>query len=77
MKDRLDGNYGDPWITPNLASFGGNKRGAINDGVESSNTYFWDSDRGIKDPEECGWNYGHMRVYARGGSRNYNTELGY
>lgn len=81
VKDRLDGVASDPSISPQLDANGGTKHGYVDDGPEKqwydSN---YDADSGIKEGLSCntGWDWGHMRLYARSTSdRNYNIVWGY
>lgn len=78
VKNRLDGQGGDPNITPTWNFFGSTKWGHIYDGsdYQGRGLVEWDSDRGIKDHASCRWNHMHVRFYANGNS-NYNSRLGY
>ena len=76
VKDRLDGRYHDPSISPNLNNvLAGWKYAHIDDGPEHVGSY-WDSDKGLKNSPGCNWNFGHMRFYANSDT-NYNPTLGY
>ena len=76
VKDRLDGRWHDPSISPNLNNvLAHHKFAYVDDGHDHQGSY-WDEDKGLKNHTGCFWNFGHMRFYANGDS-NYNPTLGY
>ena len=73
VKHRTDGKGNDPSISPQLGVIGSSKFAHIDD----NDYYEWDSDRGKKNNNHCGWNWGHARFYSTGpNDYNYNPTLG-
>ena len=78
VKDRLDGEGGDPSIPGMLRSRVGARQYAYMDDHQTQNQFEWDRDSGFKNVNNCRWNLAHMRVYATGDNdRNYNQTYGY
>ena len=76
IKDRLDGKGNDPSISPKLDGAYSAKYSYMGDGPEQTGSN-WDGDNGIKKYRHCGWNSGHMRIYAQSGEdHNYDASLG-
>ena len=76
VKDRIDGEGGDPTISPALDSSGSGKKAWVDDGTQQTGSS-WDSDAGIKEGNNCGYD-DHMRFYAQSGEdRNYNVQWEY
>ena len=76
VKHRIDGQAGDPSISPELDVSGSAKKAWVDDGDEQTGSE-WDSDEGKKEGNHC--DYGnHMRFYAQSGEdRNYNSTWEY
>ena len=76
VKHRIDGQEGDPSISPALDVSGSAKKAWVDDGDEQTGSE-WDSDEGKKEGNHCDYD-NHMRFYAQSGEdRNYNSTWEY
>ena len=76
IKDKLDGANNNPALgIPLDALWRGPIHAKLNDSPDQTGDE-WNSDTGIKNHVACGWNWGHMWVYAQSGRTTIITQHG-